>query len=343
MDVLIIGGTRYMGRAVVKKLLERGDSVTVYSRGNTRPAWWDDVNHILGDRTDGEDFAAKLRGKPFDAVIDTQAFRKEHVETAGKTFEGSVGRYLIVSTGSVYMDGKLDFETHCPFKESDVEWSGIDYTYPPGESAYGVGKRHCEKWLQENSTVPFTVIRVPAVMGWDDPTGRMWWWVQRVLDGKGVVIPAENRAPFRSLYFEDAAENFIRAIDSPKAQNEIFHIATEEIFTIERWAYLISEAAERPCDITFVPSDVIARNQALSDYAPPISRPTPYIHDLSKAVSGFGFRTTPVAQWIQETVDWYREHTPDDAEGYAHRQAEIDLAASWTRAFRALERDHGKS
>ena len=217
MDILIIGGTRYMGRMAVHKLLERGDRVTVFSRGNARPEWWDRVGHIQGDRNDRSDFKAKLKGRSFDAVIDTQAFRKEDVESAAETLRGNVGRYLIVSTGSVYLGGKLDFSTHCPFRESDVDWSSLDYTYPEGEDPYGVGKRHCEKWLQENSRVPYTVVRVPAVMGWGDPTGRMWWWVQRALDGRGVVIPMEDRAPFRTLYFEDAAENFIRAVDAPDA------------------------------------------------------------------------------------------------------------------------------
>jgi len=86
----------------------------------------------------------------------------------------------------VYIRDLVDYATQCPFRESDVDWSSIDYGYPEGQDPYGVGKRHCEKWLQENSHIPFTVIRVPAVFGRDDPTARMWWWVQRALDGGGV-------------------------------------------------------------------------------------------------------------------------------------------------------------
>ena len=163
MKVLIIGGTRYMGRLAVEEMLDRGDDVTVYSRGNAKPAWWDRVDHIAGDRTDRDDFRAKLKGRSFDAVIDTRAFRKEDVESAFETLHGSCGRYLMVSTGSVYMRDLVDYSQQCPFKESDVDWSSIDYTYPEGQDAYGVGKRHCEKWLQEHSRIPYTIIRVPAV------------------------------------------------------------------------------------------------------------------------------------------------------------------------------------
>ncbi|MSS70512.1 MAG: NAD-dependent epimerase/dehydratase family protein [Candidatus Latescibacteria bacterium] len=334
MKVLIIGGTRYMGRVAVQRLLERGDSVTVFSRGNVQPEWWDQVAHIPGDRKDRADFSARLKGKTFDAVIDTQAFQKEDVESSAEVFRGNVGRYLMVSTGSVYLDGKLDFSAHCPFRESDVDWRALDYTYPEGEDPYGVGKRHCEKWLCENSPMPYTIIRVPAVMGWDDPTGRMWWWVQRALDGKGVLIPMEHRAPFRTLYMEDAASNFLRALDSPRAANRTYHIATQEVLTPERWAGLIYQAAGHECRITYVPEQVIRSQEVLNAYAPPLTRPIPYIHDLSRAEDDFGFQTTPVAQWIQRTVDWYRENPPSaPSKGYEHREAEGALMERWNPAF----------
>ena len=334
MKVLVIGGTRYMGRIAVQRLIERGDEVTVFSRGKARPEWWDRVGHVTGDRKDPNDFVSKLQGKTFDAVIDTQCFRKEEIESAAAAFTGSIGRYLMVSTGSVYLDGKLDFATHCPFRESDVNWKDLDYTYPQGEDPYGVGKRHCEKWLQENSRVPYTVIRVPAVMGWDDPTGRMWWWVQRALDGGEVMVPMDYRAPFRTLYVEDAAENFLRAIDAPGAANQIYHIATQEILTPERWVRHIWKAAGHEGRIAYVPAEVIQKQEPLKNHSAPLCRPLPYIHDLSKAERDFGFRTTPLAEWIQKTVDWYRDHDKDDpSKGYEHRREELELTKRWREAF----------
>ena len=338
MHILVIGGTRYMGRTAVRELLERGDRVTVFSRGNTQPEWWDEVEHIAGDRTDEDTFREALEGKAFDAVLDMQAFRKEHVETAAATFEGHVGRYLLVSTGSVYLDGKLDFVTHCPFKETDVDWSDLDYTYPEGEDPYGVGKRHCEKWLTENSKVPYSIVRIPAVMGWDDPTSRMWWWVQRALDGGRVVLPMEDQASFRTLYCGDAATSFIRAIDAAAAENQTYHIAMQEVMTPSRWAELIWRAAGAELDITFVPKDVLQKQ--LEDYAPPLCREDPYIHDLSRAERDFGFDTTAVETWIQTTVDWYREHgAEEDSKGYARRDDEKRLGQAWEDAFGRFKRE----
>ena len=126
MDILTIGGTGYMGKTVVQLLLDRGDRVTVFSRGSSRPNWWDQVQHIQGDREDRPDFMAKLKGRVFDAVSDSQAYRKEDVESAVETFRGNIGRYLLVSTGSVYLEGTVDFLNHCPYNESDVDWTDLE-------------------------------------------------------------------------------------------------------------------------------------------------------------------------------------------------------------------------
>jgi nucleoside-diphosphate-sugar epimerase len=337
--VLIIGGTRYMGRAAVERMLARGDDVAVFSRGRARPSWWDRVEHIAGDRTDRDGFRAALRGRSFDGVIDMRAFRREDVESAHETFLGHVGRYLMVSTGSVYGDGAVDYPTHCPLEEADVDWAALDYAYPPGQDAYGVGKRHCEKWLQEHSRVPYTIVRVPAVMAWDDPTGRMWWWVQRALDGRGVVIPMEHRGAFPTLYALDAAESFLRALDAPRAANQTYHIASQQLLTVERWVGLIWEAAGAGGEITFVPEGVIHRRAGLADYRPPLTRETQTIWKVSRAEQDFGLRTTPPERWIRTTVEWYRdEYHGEDAGGYAHRAQEADLAARWRRDFAALAR-----
>ncbi len=71
MHVLIIGGTQFIGKCIVRKLLERGHTVTIFTRGRARPEFWDQAEHIIGDRRDEQRFQAQLAGRWFDAVIDT--------------------------------------------------------------------------------------------------------------------------------------------------------------------------------------------------------------------------------------------------------------------------------
>jgi nucleoside-diphosphate-sugar epimerase len=337
VNFLVIGGTGYMGKILVRLLLDRGDTVTVFSRGTSKPEWWNEVHHIQGDRSDYIDFGQKLKGTPYDAVIDTQAYKREDVESAESTFLDRVDRYLMISTGSVYLEGAVDFSSHCPYDESVVDWANLDYSYPAGEDPYAVGKRHCEKWLLENSRLPYTIVRIPAVMGENDPTGRMWWWVQRALDGQGLIIPTGATGAFRTLYAADAAANFVRILEAPNTVRDIYYVAMPEVMTIERWARLVWQAAGQECRIAYVPREVIAKSRTIANYAPPLSRPVPNIHDLGKAERAFGILSTPVEQWVQNTVDWYREnHGGDDSVGYQFRRDEVSLADRWQSSYLKL-------
>ncbi len=104
--------------------------------------------------------------------------------------------------------------------------------------------------------------------------------------------------------------------------------------TIERWAELIWRAAGQQCGITYVPREVIRKQGSLRYYSPPLTRPVPNIHDLSKAEDAFGIWTTPVAEWIQTTVDWYRRsYQGGDSEGYEFREEEVALAEKWDVAL----------
>ena len=332
MDVLVVGGTGYMGKILVQLLLDRGDRVTVFSRGTTKPEWWEKVDHVQGDRNEYGDFEAKLKAKRFDLVIDTQAYKKEDVESAERAFLGNAGRYLLVSTGSVYLEGAVDFFKHCPYNESIVDWSNLDYSYPPGEDSYAVGKRHCEKWVLENSQLDYTIVRIPAVMGADDPTERMWWWSQRALDGGSLQVPTNATGAFRTLYAADAAANFIRMMDSSNTIRDIYYIGMPEIMTIERWAHLVWQAAGHECHISYVPREVIRSSKTLSEYSPPLSRPVSNIHDLSKSQAAFGILSTPVEQWVKTTVDWYRDNPrKKNSAGYEFRREELSLASRWEK------------
>ena len=92
--ILVIGGTGYIGKFLVQRLLDRGDRVSIFTRGTSRPDWWDRIEHIQGDREDRPDLMSKLKGRSYDAVIDTQAYKREDVESAVETFRGNIGRYL---------------------------------------------------------------------------------------------------------------------------------------------------------------------------------------------------------------------------------------------------------
>src|SRR5512140_3406795 len=181
MKVLVIGGTRFFGRLIVRKFLDRGDDVTVLTRGAVQPDFWDKVGHITAERSDHTDFERKLRGRTFALVVDNIAYNRADVESALRAFRGSAGHYLLCSSGSVYReyDDLRQLRIH---READAD---LDFK---GDLAYSEGKREAEKVLRElsSSDLPFTIIRPPVVQGPFDPSGRGWYWLQRVADAREV-------------------------------------------------------------------------------------------------------------------------------------------------------------
>jgi nucleoside-diphosphate-sugar epimerase len=200
MRLLVIGGTQFFGRALVEAALERGDAVTVLSRGERRPPFWDRIVHIAADRRDQAAFAAAVGGREFDAVVDNIAFTGQHVQTATEALAGATGHYILTSTGSVYRDFSVP-RIFRPVAEEEA-----DLTFR-GELAYGNGKREGEQVAREQQAVPYTIIRPPIVQGPHDASLRGWFWYQRVADGGPVLVPTDDPASlWRQAFSRDLAQ-----------------------------------------------------------------------------------------------------------------------------------------
>ena len=148
MKVLVIGGTLYFGKVIVRKLLERGDEVTIFSRGNTRPDFWDDVDHIQGDRNERDDFVDKLKDKEFDAVVDNLAFKVEDAKAVVKALQGRTGKYLVASTVSIY-GAAGHFNEWRTLATQDRPTYMDEYI-----DLYAQGKRQIERYLSETPDFP---------------------------------------------------------------------------------------------------------------------------------------------------------------------------------------------
>ena len=355
MNVLIIGGTRYFGKIIVRMLLERGDEITLFTRGQSRPPFWESIRHLSGDRNDRSDFEGKLRGRQFDAVIDNIAYRKEDVESAIRTFGGNVGKYLFVSTVSVYgglghatqsrtsatadkpaeLFEAVPLEECCPIREDALDLSRFDYSYPPGIHEYAVGKRHGEKVLEEQPQFPSVRIRVPPVMGPEDHSNRLWFYIQRVLDGGEIILPNGGYNMFRNMYSADVARAIVSAADKGVPGNA-YNIAQDEIMTLRRLVRSIGRAVGEEPKTVDVPMEILER--AGFPYADwtydPFSRPPCYVMSIEKAKADLGMRSTPQDDWVHTTVEWYRnEYSGDDSACYNLREKETAFARAYATAF----------
>jgi len=320
MRILVIGGTQFFGKHFVEAALARGDDVTVFSRGQTRPPFWNRITHIGADRKNHAAFAAAVRSRTFDVVIDNIAFTRKDVETAVAAFSGRIGHYILTSSGSVYPD----FEPPEIYRAIPEEAADLTIR---GDLPYAEGKRECEQVLHEQPDLPFTIIRPPIVQGPDDASLRGWFWYQRVADGELVLVPDRNPHPiWRQAFSRDVATAFLLAAGNRTAFGRTYNVASEEILALDEFVRLVAAILEKPDPVIVVSEDVL--KQEASWYAPT------YVHrfvmDISRIKADLGFTPTPYGGWLKETVRWHLSAGLRDSAGYERRADELSLAR-WLR------------
>lgn len=324
MKILVIGGTGYIGRRIVCLLLERNHEVYHFSRGRI------DIPpkilncHCRGDRNDLGSLAQMLDRGPYDAVVDLAAFEKSHVSDAVGLFKRHTKRYVFISSSRVYFDNFADLR-QIDFPESIVNWETIDNDLGDRSNPYAAGKRKCEKWLQEDCSVPYTIFRFHQVMGEADATRRMDWWVARILDGKGILIPESKLAPFRLLYVGDAAQAIVKSMTLPACANQTYHLSDQTALTIESWMAALEHGAGKQVPYKIVSDKDLAEN-GLDGYCPTLLNNIPYLPDTGKSRSDIGFTHTETLLWIATVIKWYMMNGTVISEDYAKfRETEIAL------------------
>jgi 2'-hydroxyisoflavone reductase len=198
MKILLVGGTRFLGRFVVERALERGHQVTLFHRGQTQPGLFPECERILGDRERDLD---RLDGRTWDAVVDTCGFTPRAVADIARRLEPRVGHYTFVSSISVYADPVLE---------------GIDETAPlamledPASeeitgATYGGLKALCEQAAE--AAMPGRVLNVRAglLIGPWDYMDRFTYWVRRFAEGGDVLVPDAAHQPMQWIDVRDAA------------------------------------------------------------------------------------------------------------------------------------------
>jgi 2'-hydroxyisoflavone reductase len=184
MRLLVLGGTIYLGRHLVAEALLRGHEPTLFHRGRHGADLFPQVEHVLGDRAG--DLAA-LRGRTWDAAIDTSGYEPDHVARSSRL---DVGHLVFVSSGSVYRDWPAE-----AVDEDSPVWSEGD--------DYGALKAACERAAEAALPGRVAHLRAGALAGPHDTAFRLAWWVQRIARGGEVVAPAP---PERTLQLIDARD-----------------------------------------------------------------------------------------------------------------------------------------
>jgi 2'-hydroxyisoflavone reductase len=216
MNLLILGGTRFVGRHLVTAARERGHTVTLFNRGRSNPDLFRDVERLRGDRDPragaGGGLEA-LRGRRWDAAIDTSGFVPRVVAASARLLADACGRYVFVSSISVYGD-----PSRWPIAEDHPVGQLEDPAMEEVTGAtYGPLKALCECEAERAFPGRALVVRPGLIVGPHDPTGRFTYWPRRVARGGEVLAPGRPEAPLQVIDARDLADWTVRSVEQGTA------------------------------------------------------------------------------------------------------------------------------
>jgi nucleoside-diphosphate-sugar epimerase len=279
--VLVIGGTRFVGRLLVARLIAHGDRVTLFNRGTHENPFGDRVEHVRGDRATD---LSKLGQRRFDGVVDFAAYNAPDVQGAIDTLD--TDQYVFISTGSVYMvrEGLTP-----PFREEDFDGPLI----PRDDEGwdYGVGKRACEDLLVATPGFPSTRLRIPVVNGPRDYSGRLQTYVRRIFAGQ--PLGAKNLSQrVRHVDAMEVARTIDLLLGDRRALGQVFNQTQDETPTLRELFTMLmrSVGLEVPIVESDLPIDDSPFNTEQMSFLDPAK------------IRAFGIDHAPLQQTLSQAV-----------------------------------------
>jgi len=321
MQVLVFGGTRFMGRYAIQALLAAGHEVTVANRGSRPPV--PGVTSLVCDRS-LPDALAVLSDRHFDVVIDFSAYASHWVAEAGARFAGLIGRYIFISSCAVY-------------SESQNFPLGEDRPIGPPHlhEAYAAEKIRSEKLLVEFSqrgAFQTVACRLPFVLGPENYEDRESFVFSRLHAKQPILLTNGGNALYSFVYAGDVAQALLALIDADaRVDGQAFNIILPEATTARGFVEACAAVAGQSADMRTVP--LAELGYAMQDFdLRNLSFPFPHFHfyasaDKLRRLTGFEARTS-LPDMLQHHHSWWLAQADLLPRPYAREQALLQRLAT---------------
>ncbi|HUF48176.1 MAG TPA: NAD-dependent epimerase/dehydratase family protein [Vicinamibacterales bacterium] len=304
MRTLVIGGTAFMGRAIVERLVGRGHDVAVLHRRDQHdldPS----VRNLQADRSDLPSLTAILARERFEGVFDLaydwqRGTTADQVEAAARACGDGLHRYVFMSSIAAYGPG-LDHLEDAPLAPDDAP------------DPYTVSKAAAERALfrmHRQSGFPVVTVRPPFVHGPRQPFYREQFFWDRLLDGRPIVLPDGGDTPMQWAFVDDVADTCVRALEVPEAAGQAFNIGHVEAMTQRTFIEALAAAAHVEPEFVSVPRPAIhaAGGQLVGPniyFGEFLDLPV-HTEVVEKTQRLLGVSPTPLRQALTAGFAWYR-------------------------------------
>lgn len=297
LKILILGGTGFIGPHMVRAAASRGHTLTLFNRGRTNADLFPGVETLTGDR-DGKLDA--LRGRKWDAVIDNSGYVPRHVRDSATLLAPNIGRYVFISTGSVYAMDQERYDESSPLLRAPDPASEDVNKY------YGELKVLCEEAVNQLYGTRATILRLHIVAGPGDPTHRFTYWPARITRGGEVLVPGQATWPVQYIDARDLAAFTVRSVE--QSLTGTFNVAAPSRPMAE-FVDGIRSGIGATATFTYVDQEFLApRNVRLPMVLHPEKGPTRGLFKVSSARAlAAGLTIRPVSDTARDTLAWFKE------------------------------------
>ena len=308
LKILILGGTGFIGPALVELAQAHGHEITLFNRGKTKPGLFPDLEKLQGDRDPKKGEGIKsLEGRTWDVVFDDCGYYPRHVQASSELFaKNKVGHYVYVSSISCYakndVEGADETAELATMPDPTVEDMGKQYEF------YGPLKALCEKAAEKAMPGRTTIVRPGYIVGPGDPTDRFTYWPVRFDKGGTVLVPGTSADPLQVIDVRDLSA-FMLHLAETKTIGTFNACGPEKRLswgeTVEACKALSSD---KNVAIKWMPTEKV---MALTDAAFPIWAPhegdSKGFHTWSNARAlKAGLTCRPIATIAKDTLAWWK-------------------------------------
>lgn len=339
MKLLILGGTRFLGRHLVTSAQARGHEVTLFNRGNFSTEDLGAVESIKGDR---HTELHKLQGRRWDAVVDTSGHLPRAVRAAAEVLANEVERYVFISTQNVYSDVSVPgIEETYPLRTLTAEQlehaNAIDTSGQPSYGElYGGLKALCEQAAEQAMPDRVLIIRPGLIVGPDDYSDRFTYWPVRVAQGGEVLAPGRPDRFIQFIDVRDLAEWTISMIERKATGAYNAHGLPNRV-TMQHLLEECRSVSGSDAQFTWISEDFLLQENVAAWSEMPLWLPedaAPYLKGFmfvspEKAVAA-GLNFSPLRNTIRDTLTWFQTNrTNDDLKAGLDRDKERALLYKW--------------
>ncbi|MFO1076753.1 MAG: NAD-dependent epimerase/dehydratase family protein [Planctomycetota bacterium] len=312
LDILVLGGTAFLGPPFVRAALANGHKVTLFNRGKTNPELFKDLEQLRGDRDKGD--LEALKGRRFDAVVDTSGYVPAHVTATAELFKDTVAHYQFISTISVYgafgsRPDVIDEQTPV----STVEDEKVEKVNEIRQAMpfYGPLKARCEAAAEAAMPGRVSTIRPGLIVGPGDRSDRFTYWPWRMDQGGEVLAPGDPDGHVQFVDVRDLAQWMLHCLEQNvtgvyNATGFAGRVSMAEVLSACKCA------TANACELVWVSEEFLRANKIGAYLMMPLWIPRDgrsVIQNHKARDKGLVFR--PIADTIRDTLQWARTERGD--------------------------------